>query len=1264
MAEQIPSLEGSSTPQVQDPDTSFSGDFKKIEAFQSLLPKYAGENPYTFKKRLINDDSAFQEFSEDYWKANETTQIRGLAQEDPEQYQALKNRYKKNLRKDLNASSYAGESEKDTLIDRTTSLRRSPEELPIETYKGLIRKSPRIYEEFGLVEDKEFIYGDSRDDNITFAQQVASNPELHRKLVGHRYSQFQDALTNSFNNANLVNDPAKKTQAWVIYDNFGSEGLTQYINGLQSEDFEEDILTRTKTKDQAQQYFSQAKINDQSAFDLVENFVTGGDQPLTFQPIQPRDDLTVDVPADSNGYTNLFYDVNDQKEFTDRDFNGVSKKFLETFAPEDYQKFLNVKNIDKEGEYSQEYRDLTFNVYEAAHSTKLFGIKDLQKTVMQYGEYVGDGKEPRYRIDYNSAPAKVKLAIDALRHDDESDYMFQFMEDGVYDFRPKRRETAQQNFDSVKNFMFATKTELHEDEDGELQARQVADNSGLWGAWNTVATLGLGAADMVNRYFFEPAVRTAGELTQHEGTEAFASHLKDWTGVDMSTGLSSETDGAVPNAIGEVAPFIQYMGSMMIGGSAIIRGGAKAFSAITNAKRAMDVQRYAGKMMGSSRLQAMAGKLNHAVKNKSPWATGSLTKQSPWVTGAGVFYTGGAAIEATQPKEVSFLNTVPQFLGHEPTNDVTKLYKTASDAGRVGMDVGASLVMDGFFDSLIAGSKFFTAKAGQKYFGRKKFKGIQYLPEGHPERTADFGGYRVVDEPQFRHDLREFWTNLTSDLDRLPIGSVGETMAKGISKGTAHTSLHDFTRTFIDDNDYVTTNIRGDIEDNIRFLNKNLGDGVELSDSQVADLVDEQYGYFINNLSDQMYGTLRGSSEDLPLKVAQTLDEQVPTVGRFEVDGRPLRPAEINDYPDKNLVVKGNEVYEVNSNYWTIDLANNLRTKGLSDTKESVIRRKVDALGEDKTAQQVEQITQRADETIGTPVEVDGKIGYVVDFDDSEYIIRTTDGELSKTSLSSQVDTKQFIDKIVKGNNIQNENLGFHGGNLEFKAEGWGSARKGSDVPFTGYYFYKDFESALDRGNRTTGEKEVQAVDFSEYNTYKPETSSEYHNVRTSLKRVPSIGTPERYRKALDDTIEDLKEGKRYGWNDGTLLLQIQSNREAIERALLRNSELVDSKSFDSKNVVDTAETVIMKELGYEGIDVRNTKVLEGDANPNSAEFGSVLFDLKGKPNTVFPTKKAVDEISIQKANNTLKDQYVKRVSDTAKSLAKTVNKKTRLDFC
>ena len=193
-------------------------------------------------------------------------------------------------------------------------------------------------------------------------------------------------------------------------------------------------------------------------------------------------------------------------------------------------------------------------------------------------------------------------------------------------------------------------------------------------------------------------------------------------------------------------------------------------------------------------------------------------------------------------------------------------------------------------------------------------------------------------------------------------------------------------------------------------------------------------------------------------------------------------------------------------------------------------------------------------------------------------------------------------------NAFSSGDLGYHGGSLINKSDYLTDYYRG-DLPYTGYYFFSNPEDALSRGNRSTSESEFSVVDFSKYNLYKPSTS-EYWTVFYALKSIETF----------------LLKGKDIEYIfDSSRVNQIIQFRGIGELIFTNKDNIVkwftDWKASSKINLggvgaKERFETFFMKKLGYEGVDVRNLKESRyGDASPDTAQFGSVIFDLK--PNTV-----------------------------------------------
>lgn len=197
----------------------------------------------------------------------------------------------------------------------------------------------------------------------------------------------------------------------------------------------------------------------------------------------------------------------------------------------------------------------------------------------------------------------------------------------------------------------------------------------------------------------------------------------------------------------------------------------------------------------------------------------------------------------------------------------------------------------------------------------------------------------------------------------------------------------------------------------------------------------------------------------------------------------------------------------------------------------------------------------------------------------------------------------------------------YHKGTLAAKSEGVGSTISGSEVPYTGYFFVSSDDKLKGRQRAMAGD-DIQQIDLSQYNLYNPRTNENYFRVLEALRNIPTIGTPERLEKEIDSAISKLPQD---------LKVQVEENKAQILTALVENSALAEQRRVepsDGKNVVDKAATVVLKQLGYEGV---NATVSLTDSNlkdPDSTGYGTVVFDIKD--GTVSPTN---PDIRFSKAN-------------------------------
>lgn len=101
------------------------------------------------------------------------------------------------------------------------------------------------------------------------------------------------------------------------------------------------------------------------------------------------------------------------------------------------------------------------------------------------------------------------------------------------------------------------------------------------------------------------------------------------------------------------------------------------------------------------------------------------------------------------------------------------------------------------------------------------------------------------------------------------------------------------------------------------------------------------------------------------------------------------------------------------------------------------------------------------------------------------------------------------------------------------------------------------------------------------------------------------------YYDYLKKTLEEADEKRNDGYSrfrDAHWDLRWMFGRENVNRALqavLDHDTAMEQADYDTMSVSDSRATVFMKALGYEGIDVRGTRL-------DNTTYGSVIYDLKG----------------------------------------------------
>lgn len=190
------------------------------------------------------------------------------------------------------------------------------------------------------------------------------------------------------------------------------------------------------------------------------------------------------------------------------------------------------------------------------------------------------------------------------------------------------------------------------------------------------------------------------------------------------------------------------------------------------------------------------------------------------------------------------------------------------------------------------------------------------------------------------------------------------------------------------------------------------------------------------------------------------------------------------------------------------------------------------------------------------------------------------------------------------------EDAGYHSGTLQGKSD-YAERTYQGDMPFTGYYFISNPIDAI-VGYRIDSGNKLRIADFSKYNLLKPSTS-QYWAMKYGVKDLARrMKRGELYQDALSDMSVDK-------WSNvfKNFFPSLLKDLKTIDgdKLFSEYKELTSVKDYK----VDRFETMLLKELGYEGVDVRGLKEENGEASPDKFSEGSVIFDLKENTSTSIP---------------------------------------------
>jgi len=232
-----------------------------------------------------------------------------------------------------------------------------------------------------------------------------------------------------------------------------------------------------------------------------------------------------------------------------------------------------------------------------------------------------------------------------------------------------------------------------------------------------------------------------------------------------------------------------------------------------------------------------------------------------------------------------------------------------------------------------------------------------------------------------------------------------------------------------------------------------------------------------------------------------------------------------------------------------------------------------------------------------------------------------------QTIAEKTMDTTEALDSTPYGNVRQisfdevpeqtKEGLGYRAGEIRKSESLFNQATsfRGTGHFGTGVYFFgnkqsRGFEGYVEKG------RPVHEIDISDYNLYKPDTETEAKQLHKFLKHINQyISDPE----GKEDYLSKIMTTSRLGLLDIFKDIDMD-NEEFMENFINDFLELKETTDRSDWRDMDSASTALMKELGYEGVDVTHLPGLD------TSRYGSVIYNLEKSVPTSDELSKAEKE--------------------------------------
>jgi hypothetical protein len=1018
---------------------------------QSVLPGFRYQNPIAFRNNMVSDTAFRQSYMDqlfDQYQKEDPTMAQAY-QQDPEKLAKARRNTEANILNQLYAELSTGEDLADAISRRGADLAArnfNPSRVP--DYVNTIRMAPENYQALGLTDGRSLV-ADYQSNPQLIGQLVRTDQNVRTQIYKDRFNAFVQTIGNSNNRAGIdTNNPDEVAKAFAIFENYGSEGLTQYVNYFQKYIPGVPLEEQDRNVRMAHSFFSTRDTSGRDPKEVVRDFIGSPDSPLgqlTYQPRAMSAEVGNNVPLDLNAFTRFFQTPEQTKALLSAASAGTfesvdSGNISQTLTVNDDQLNTFLTSFRENIPTKETYGTL-FDIMALARTEQGFTQRDLLASIAVHATPTqGERGAIEYVFNPEDLPETARIAYEALQLDHTvggGARLFRNAGDGMIAMEPARQERIQEQAENFRGYRLVNQSRLPiYDGNGAIVGFKSSFEPEVlsWSFDYTGLMLGR-AGQFFTDYLITPMVEATAKTMEYVGRPDVADNITssdfftrmreaaDFDAYEKTTGFWNGGNALLFTDLG-----LYIAGAIAIGKAAAATGGAalgvaagRAATAAASSRNAALAGQYLQSGMAPTRFQAVAMKAGKMLNRTS--ASPHLTMVRGEI-GAAVLETAGGTRRSMLANP--FIDNLFENVGLQ--TELEKTYAISNNLTRMGIDIAASVGIGLTFDNIWAGVKY-AGNLGRTARG-KTARGLELTPDGRD--------YIKTDEAVFAPEWRRFMYEATNGLQDMPLGSLADTQAnlflgRGVLNNLDNIETLEDAMAVMNHNmgDFFQT-MKTDIEKTVRYWDEQFGGKMSYDETQLQQRVSDIYQELQDKIADGIVTAYRHQNPDkvdLVQLMAQRMRDQGTTVmsvpmpttngNRYLMSMQEANTLAANT---PNGVVRevtqpnGSVLYsvqKVDEGYWGFSMADALMRRYSRTTADDVIdrniarmdirdsrtpfQRGVDAFrgNTPQKTKEVAEMSKKAEEVVGKEIYFDNQRGYITDFDvrkPGTYTVRTIDG--------------------------------------------------------------------------------------------------------------------------------------------------------------------------------------------------------------------------------------------------------------------------------